>query len=524
MVNLVVKNAKIYTVDDDFSMAEAMAIHQGKIVFVGSLEDLSHEYAGKQVLDLEGKTVYPGFIDGHCHFLGYGRTLFDVDLVGTTSFDDVVKRTADFFGESPSGWVKGRGWDQNDWEDQTYPTKEIFDELYPSTPLVLRRVDGHAALVNSKALELAGISSETKVEGGEILKDENGELTGILIDNAVDLVMNIVPENIKERDKEAVQKAQANCFAVGLTSLADAGLPLEDVLFLKEEAASGRLKMRIYQMLSHNEASMDYLKRKGKYVSDNFTIKAMKCYMDGALGSRGALLNSPYSDNPHKAGLQLTSSESFNDLLKLAKKKKIQICTHAIGDRAVRLTLNAYSNYLKAGNDRRWRVEHSQVVDPTDIMKYAVFNIIPSIQPTHATSDMYWADERLGDRIATAYAYKNLLRQNGMVVSGSDFPVEGINPLLGFYAAVARKDTKSYPAEGFQMENALTRKEALKAMTIWAAYGQFEEEIKGSLEPGKWADFVVLDRDIMTVPKSEIFEAKVLRTHLAGKSVYKAIE
>lgn len=517
---MVMHNAKIYTVNSDFALAQAMAISDGKILAVGTNEAILADYDADEKVDLKGKAVYPGFIDGHCHFLGYGRILFDVDLVGVKSFNEMVSRTVDFFGSSPSGWVKGRGWDNTIWENKAFPTKDTLDALYPNTPVVLRRVDGHAALANQKALDVAGITAITKVAGGDILLDSLGKPTGMLIDNAVDLVMNQIPEQVKARDAEALQKAQANCFAVGLTSVVDAGLPLADLLFLQQEAKAGKLRMRVYQMASHDSETVAYFKEHGPLREGRLSIQSFKCYMDGALGSRGALLLEPYSDDSTKLGLQLTPTAEFHELLQTAKAMDFQVCAHAIGDSAVRVVLNGYAQYLEPDNDKRWRVEHAQVVHPNDIATFGQYGILPSVQSTHATSDMDWADERLGNRISTAYAYQTLLKQNGLLVNGSDFPVEGINPLLGFYAAVARKDADGSPENGFQMENALSREQALKAMTIWAAYGQFAEHEKGSLEKGKLADFVVLDQDIMTIPANEILQVKVLQTAISGETVY----
>lgn len=526
-VETIVSNAKIYSVNANFSIYEAMAITNGEVVALGTSKEISELYTTKNTINANGLPIYPGFADPHCHFLGYARTLFNVDLVGTKSQEEVLKRLVDFFGDEtsawkPSGWIHGRGWDQNDWAQSgwnvnSFPAKDALDKLYPNNPVALRRVDGHALWVNSKALEMAGITAETRVVGGEVVLDSRGKPTGILIDNAMDLVLNLIPENIKERDEEAVQKAQENCFAVGLTFMHDAGLPLQDVLFLKEQYANEKLAIRLYQMISNEEAAVDYFAENGPIETDNFWVKSIKCYMDGALGSRGAWLKQPYHDAKGSTGLQLTDNDAMKSLLQKALEMGFQVNTHAIGDSAVANTLNLYASFLQQDNDLRWRIEHSQVVDKTDLEIYKQYNIIPSIQATHATSDMYWADERLGERIEDAYAYKDLLNTNGWILNGSDFPVEGINPLYGFYAAVARMDQEGYPDGGFQKENALSREDALKAMTIWAAKGAFLENELGSLEPGKKADFVMLERDIMEIPEKEIFSTKVSQTYINGK-------
>lgn len=516
-----VVNATVYTVDKDFSTTTGFAVKDGKILEVGSKEDLLKKYVCDSIIDVNGKFVYPGFIDGHCHFLGYGRTLFNVDLVGTTSKDDVIQKVSTFFGDSTSGWIQGRGWDQNDWHDASYPSKLDLDHIYPNAPVALRRVDGHALWVNSKALQMAGIEASTQVDGGEVMLGDDGAPNGILVDNAADLVLNIIPENIKERDQEALAKAQANCWAVGLTTVQDAGLPIDDILFMKDQASKGNLKMRVYQMASNDEETVVYFDKNGAIEEGRLTVNSFKCYMDGALGSRGALLSSPYTDHASNSGLQLTNDSSMEALVSIANRIGFQVNTHAIGDEGCKKTLNAYETVLKGGNDRRWRIEHSQVVDPSDIDRYASRNIIPSVQPTHATSDMYWAAERLGeDRVRTAYAYKDLLKSNGWLIAGSDFPVEHINPLYGFYAATVRKDQKGFPENGFQMENSLTREEALKAMTIWAAKGAFMEDLVGSIEPGKAADFVVLEEDLMSADDDRLFDIRVISTYLSGALVY----
>lgn len=520
-VDFAITNALVYTVDEGFNTATGFIVKGGEIVAIGNGNDLVEKYACDTVIDLKGKPVYPGFIDGHCHFLGYGRTLFNVNLVGTKSKADVLSRVEEFFGNEANGWIQGRGWDQNDWSASVYPDKSELDSIYPDVPVALRRVDGHGLWVNSKALELAGVTADTKVEGGEVLIGDDGDPSGILIDNAADLVLNIIPENIKERDIDALQKAQDNCWAVGLTTVHDAGLPLDDVMFMKEEAEAGRLKMRVYQMVSNETDAIAYFEEHGKIEAGRLNVSSFKCYMDGALGSRGALLSNPYSDNPSNHGLQLTTDSAMEHLVSVAGKIGFQVNTHAIGDAGCKKTLQAYKTYINAPNDFRWRIEHSQVVDPADFTTYAELNIIPSIQATHATSDMYWAEDRLGkERVRTAYAYNDLLKTNGWLIAGSDFPVEGINPLFGFYAATIRKDQKGFPENGFQVENGLSRADALKAMTIWAAKGAFMEKEIGSLEVGKQADFVVLESDLMTADEKTLYDIKVLMTYLSGELVF----
>jgi len=519
--DLIVHNALIYTVDKDFSIKQALAVRNGKIVAVGSTDEIFASYEASETLDAEGKPVYPGFIDAHCHFLGYGLTLSRADLVGTKSLEDVIRRVVEFRKAHPDDeWIIGRGWDQNDWDVSEFPDNSELDRLFPDIPVYLRRIDGHAALVNTEALKRAGISPDTKVEGG-LVETRNGRLTGILIDNAVDLVARVVPGATRKQQIEALLEAQKKCFAVGLTTLDDAGLDPENIQLIDSLHKSGSLKIRVYAMVSASEDNLDFYLERGPYKTERLNVRCFKFYADGALGSRGALLLEPYSDEPGHFGFLVSQFEYLRRNAERIANSPFQMATHCIGDSANRLMLDIYGSVLKETNDRRWRIEHVQVVAPEDFKKFRLYNIIPSVQPIHATSDMYWARDRLGPvRIKYAYAYQDLLKQIGMLACGSDFPVESINPLLGFYAAVSRRDLNGYPESGFQMENALSREYALKGMTIWAAYSNFEEKEKGSIEVGKFADLVILDNDIMTIPLSHIPSVKVVHTFVNGEKVY----
>ena len=517
--DLIVYNAVVYTVDKNFSKVQSFAVKDGKIINVGTDEEILGKYDPDQKLNAEGKAVYPGFIDAHCHFLGYGLSLQRVNLVGTKSFDEVIQKVVEFSKKNNAEWITGRGWDQNDWDIKEFPDNTKLDSLFPDTPVYLRRIDGHAALVNGETLRRAKIHPGQKIEGG-LIETKDGKLTGILVDNAADLIARVVPGSTKEQQVEALLSAQKNCFGVGLTTIDDAGLDREVIELIDSLQKSGILKMRIYAMASGSEDNLNYYLNKGPYKTERLNVHAFKFYADGALGSRGALLIQPYSDKPGHYGFLVNEIEFLKKSAERIAVTEFQMCTHCIGDSANRMMLDIYGGVLKTKNNRRWRIEHAQVVKQDDFKKFGTFDIIPSVQPTHTTSDMYWAKERLGDeRAKGAYAYKDLLKQNGMVADGSDFPVESINPLLGFYAAVSRKDLNGFPANGFQMENALTREEALKAMTIWAAYSNFEENEKGGIEPGKFADFVILDKDIMTVDIMQVPSAKVLYTYLNGERV-----
>lgn len=518
--DLLIYNATIYTVDSAFSTAEAMLIKDGKILATGDTASLLKEFEVKEKMDAGGKFIYPGFIDAHAHFVGYGNALQTVNLVGTQSWEEVLERTQKFAAENTDGWVTGRGWDQNDWEVKAFPTNEKLNELFPDRPVLLTRIDGHAAMVNQKALDLAGVKIGDTLTGGEI-EEMEGTLTGLLIDNAIDLVSAKIPAQTEAQFKKALQAAEQNCLAVGLTTIDDCGLGYKQVDAIKKLQENGELKMRLYVMLSDEKANYDYLEKTGKIKTDRLNVRGFKVYGDGALGSRGACLLRPYSDKEGHSGFLLSKPEHFDSVASWISQKGFQMCTHAIGDSGNRTLLKIYAKYLKGKNDLRWRIEHAQVVDQNDFNLFGDNSIIPSVQPTHATSDMYWAGDRLGkEREKGAYAYKQLLQQNGWIPLGTDFPVEDISPFKTFFAAVIRKDAKGFPNGGYQMENALSREEAIRGMTIWAARSNFEETEKGSLEKGKLADFIILDRDLMKADPTEILQTIVLKTFLGGEKVY----
>ncbi len=521
-VDLIVFNSKIYTVDNDFGIAESFAIKDGKFVAVGTTKEILDKYSATRSINGIGQFVYPGLIDAHAHFYGYGISLLtNADLRGTKSPEEIVERLKAFHEAHPSEWVTGRSWDQNDWEVKDFPTKEILDAVFPNNPVTLRRVDGHAAWVNSEALKRAGITSKTKIQGGDVIL-VNGEPSGVLIDNAIDLVDRIVPGPTEEVSAKALIAAQENCFAVGLTSVVDCGLGYSTVKLIDDLNKKGELKMRLNAMLSPTTENFENYVKNGPYVTDYLTVRSIKLYADGALGSRGALMIEPYSDDLENRGLLMMDNEDYKKFCQLAYDNNYQVCIHAIGDMGNRFSLNLYGEFLKGENDRRWRIEHSQIIHPNDFQLFEKYSIVPSIQPTHATSDMYWAEDRIGaERMKGAYAYKQLLATNGWIPSGTDFPVEEINPMYTFYAASIRKDNSGYPEEGFQMENALTREETLKSMTIWAAKGSFEEAVKGSIEVGKFADFVILEKDLMTVEEQHLPHMRVMSTFLNGEEVFK---
>jgi predicted amidohydrolase YtcJ len=519
--DLILINGKIYTADSAFSIKQAFAVTDGQFIAVGSNEEILGGYESDLILDAGEKPVFPGLIDGHCHFFAYATSHYlGVNLRGTGSFEEILALMRDFHDRHPGKWIIGTGWDQNDWEMKEFPDNKELDKLFPETPVVLTRIDGHAVLANSAALMVAGVNSNTKIPGGKIILDK-GQPTGILLDNAADLMKSLIPQADEHSKSQALIDAQKECFELGLTSVVDAGLFYNDILMIDSLQQAGKLKLRINAMLSPDSVNLEKFLDKGAFRKERLTVSSIKLYADGALGSRGALLLEPYSDDPGNYGLRISDPDYYRGILEQAYEKGFQVNTHCIGDSANRMMLHLYGEVLKGPNDRRWRIEHAQVINPNDFQLFAKYSIIPSVQSTHCTSDMYWATERLGpDRINGAYAYKKLLEQNGWLINGTDFPVESLNPMLTFFAAVARKDLKGFPEGGFHTENALSREEALRSMTIWAAKGSFEEDLKGSIEPGKFADFIILDKDLMKIDLNEIPGIKVLKTYSNGELVF----
>jgi predicted amidohydrolase YtcJ len=517
-----VHHAQIYTVNNEFATAEAMAVQDGKIVAIGTNDEILKVYQSDSLVDAKGAAVYPGFIDAHAHFLGYGQSLYSVDLMFVPSWEEAITRVKDFAAKHPGkGWIKGRGWDQNRFPGKQFPTNAELNALFPDRPVILERVDGHASIANDFALNLAGVKPGQTIEGGQFTM-QDGKLTGLLVDNAVGVVEKNVPVATKDDYKDWLTAAQQNCFATGLTTITDCGLSPSDIDYIDALQKSNDLKMRLYVMLSDKPAS--YASKYftgGGYVTDRLSVKGVKVYGDGALGSRGACLLHPYSDKPDWSGFLLSSPAHFDSIAAKLINTDFQMCTHAIGDSANRTILNVYAKYLKGKNDKRWRIEHAQIVHPADFHLFGDNSIVPSVQPTHGTSDMYWAGDRLGaERLKGGYAYKQLLEQNNWLPLGTDFPVEEINPFKTFLAAVARQDSKGFPAGGFQMENALTREQTIRGMTIWAAKANRMEKQVGSLEVGKKADFIILDQDLMKVATDRILQIKVLKTYLNGERVH----
>jgi predicted amidohydrolase YtcJ len=525
--DLLVTNATVYTADSSFSSATAFVVKDGKFLAVGKADELTAKYNPDSTVDLGGKPVYPGFFDPHSHFMGLGQMLDQADLVGATSYAEVISRLKTFQQKNPQAvWLIGRGWDQNDWPKtdspvRGFPTKAQLDKEFPNIPVALTRVDGHALLVNSKGLRLAQITAGSKLAGGEVVLDAQGQPSGVLVDNAMQMIRRVIPQP-DEKDKERMLlAAQKVCFSYGLTSVSDAGLNQADIDLIERLQKEGKLKIRDYAMISLGLPNLDHYLKRGPYQTDRLTVRSFKLYADGALGSRGACLRRPYSDRPETAGFLLLSPTELERVLTQLAGSQFQANTHCIGDSANHLILDLYGKLLISKNDRRWRIEHAQVVSPEDIWKFGRYSVIPSVQPTHATSDMYWAGDRLGPvRVKGAYAFKDLMKQNAVIAFGSDFPVEAVNPLFGFHSATARQDAKNYPTGGYQMENAVDRQSALLGMTRWAAYANFEDHLRGCIAPGKQADFVVLEQDIMKAPAPTLRNTKVLQTWVGGERVF----
>ena len=515
--DLIIINAKAYTVNENFNVTESFAIKDGKFIAVGSNKEIQNKYTSLNIVDAKNQTITPGLIDAHCHFYGMGMQQQKVDLTNTKSYDEVLQKLVDFQKEKNVSFITGRGWDQNDWKIKEFPTKEKLDELFPTIPVAITRVDGHALLVNQAAINLSNITKDTQISGGEIML-KNGEMTGVLIDAAMSFIQ--IPNPTRKEEIKALLDAQKIGFSYGLTTVDDAGLSKNTIDLMDSLQQTGDLKMRVYAMVSaSNQENLDYYIKNGIIKTDHLNVRSFKVYGDGALGSRGAAMRKSYSDRENHFGALIYSPERYQEIAKQIASSEYQMNTHAIGDSANTWILKVYNNVLKDAKNRRWRIEHAQIISPEDFDKFG--NIIPSVQPTHATSDMYWAGDRIGkERIKGAYAYKDLLNKYGKIALGTDFPVEQVNPFLTFYAATIRKDLDNYPENGFQMENVLTREETLKGMTIWAAFSNFEENEKGSIEVGKFADFVILNQNIMEIDGNEIPKTKVISTYLNGEKVY----
>jgi predicted amidohydrolase YtcJ len=527
--DLLLVNTRIYTVDQSHPFVAAMAVRDGRVQFVGSTQEaMLLRGQSTRMLDLKGSTVIPGMIDAHAHLFGLGTFLHNIDLRDTRSYDEVVARVADRVKQAPAGrWIVGRAWDQNKWGNTRFPTHEALSRVSPNNPVLLTRVDGHAILVNAAAMRAAGVSAASKdPAGGRIERGAGGEPTGVFVDNAMGLVEKAVPPLSHDEMQSAALDAIAESNRWGLTALDDPGEPRDVLDVFEELAKAGKFNLRVYAMIADDSAAIEHYFQLGPQsgLYDNrLWIRSIKLYADGALGSRGAALLDPYSDDPKNVGLLKSTPEHLRDVSIRALRHGFQVATHAIGDRGNRVALDAYEAALETVPtvDHRFRIEHVQILDHADVPRFAKLGVIPSMQAVHQTSDMYWAPNRLGyARTLGAYAWRSLLNTGVVIPNGSDFPVERVNPLFSFHAAVARQDDDNWPPNGWFPEQRMTRQEALQSITIWPAYAAFQEQLIGSLSPGKLADFVILDRDIMTVPESDILGTHVVATYIGGRAVF----
>jgi predicted amidohydrolase YtcJ len=529
--DLIVTNARVYTADEARPLAEAFAVRDGRVVFVGSRQEADAlKGSATRVLDAAGRTVIPGMVDAHGHFGGLAQKLRAVDLVGTRSYDEVIARVVERAKTTPKGtWIQGRGWDQNAWGDTRFPTHEKLSAALPDHPVVLERVDGHATLVNAAGMKLADLTAATKdPTGGKVLRDAQGAPTGVLIDNATNIVERKVPAPTAAETRAAIKDAISLMHSVGLVGVHDAGASRASIDLYEQMAQAKELNLRLYVMIGDDSSALAHYLQVGPrsaLYDGQVWVRSIKLYADGAMGSRGAALLEPYSDDPNNTGLLLSAPAHIRDVADRALKAGFQVNTHAIGDRGNRVVLDAYEGALKANPtaDHRFRVEHAQIINYDDIPRFATLGVIPSMQASHQTSDMYWIGKRLGPtRVLGAYAWRSLINSGVIIPNGSDFPVEDVNPLISFHAAIARQDARDWPAGGWFPEQRMTREEALRSMTLWPAYAAFQEKDMGTLTPGKYADFVVLDQDIMRVPAELVLKTKVIATYVGGKSVFEA--
>lgn len=527
---------KIYQSDTAFGIVEAMVVEKNTIVFLGNAKVADSIYPKATHIAFKGKYIYPGFIDAHCHFLSYCRGLTQANLWETQSEDAVIKRLKKYHKTNKEPWIIGQGWDQNNWPGTTmngsnkpYPNMDKLNKAFPNVPVCLKRIDGHAVWINSAAKRLLLLNTDSLIDGGLFiktpgLKGGQGDFSGICIDQAADFVQSKIPVLPFSSWKPSLLKGLKNCYAFGLTTLDEAGLCLSDINLIMALQENGEMDMRIYAMLSQTEENLNYLATNGMIQTEKLSVRSMKLYLDGALGSNGALLKKDYCGQKGYRGLQLMSSTTFDYIQQLLLSRGYQVCVHAIGDSANAMALRSFNKNIPEGYDARWRIEHAQIVSQKDQKLFAKRSIIPSVQPTHATSDAHWAENRLcgesGQRISGAYAYADLLKQAKLLALGTDFPVEGLSPIHTFYSATQRMDAAGHLSKPFMGNQALTRKQALWGMTLWAAYSNFDEGRLGSLEEGKLADFVILDTDIMTIEAKKLLKTKTVATYIDGKRVW----
>lgn len=515
-------HGKIYTMNDEKPVISSFIVRDGKFF----IPDSNTTFQVKDSVDLEGKTIIPGFIDAHGHIASLGNSLMNVNVAGDSSIEIIQNKVKQFADEHQEmGWIRGRGWDQNLWKEKKFPTSEMLDQIVSDRPVVLGRVDGHAIWVNSKAMQLSEITNLTPdPTGGKIVRDETGKPTGVFVDNAKLLIEKYIPERDSQTKLTALKTAFHYLTTYGITGVHDAGVSLDDILLYKQNLDQDWFNLRVYAMVYGTSDAWDFCRKRGMEIGLNnyrLTIRSIKIVADGALGSRGAMLLDPYSDDPANKGLPVTSAEQIETIVKQAVQIGFQVNTHAIGDAAIREVLDSYEKYLpKDGINRRFRIEHSQIINLDDMVRYKKNNIIASMQPTHATSDMSWAEQRVGkERIKGAYAWRKFLDSGIHLAFGSDFPVESVNPLLGIYSAYTRQDLKGKPIDGWFADQRLTREEAVKGFTTWASYASFTEKLVGQIKTGQYADFITLSDNLFEVFPNEIPSITVEHVYFGGKKI-----
>ncbi len=517
-VDLVIYNAQIHTMDEAGHLFNAMAIKDGKIVEVGPERQIRNKYASEEEIDAQGKDIYPGFTDAHGHIFSYADQLLSANLVGSKSFDEVLVRLEKYQQKKHRSFIIGRGWDQSLWEDKAFPTNEKLSQLFPTTPVCLIRIDGHALIANDALLKLAKIDASTKIEGG-IIHLNDGKCTGFLVDNAMNPIYQLMPPFPEKEVMKAILEIQDELLQYGITGVHEAGIQYNQLGIFKKLIAQQKLVININAMLMYTKENKAFVLKNGIYTNKNLLIRSFKVIGDGALGSRGAFLKKEYTDQHDHYGVLTTPISEIKAIAEFCQKVGYQLNTHAIGDSTIALLLSIYKNIYTVNKDHRWRIEHAQVVDKKDIDLFGKYAVFPSIQPTHAVSDQRWAEQRLGkERIKNAYAYKSLLNQFGMVAIGTDFPIELTDPFLTIHAAVQRKNSENFPSNGFYPFEQLSMEECLKGMTIWAAYAAFQEKQLGSLEKGKDATFAIFENKITST--SEYKPNFSLATYIKGKKVY----
>lgn len=518
--DLIIHNAVIHSMDEKLTVYEAMAIRDGKIIELGPERQILNKYSADEFVDAGGKDIYPGFTDAHVHLLLAAKQRMGADLSQCKSLAQLVTDVEIYQQRNNQKIIVGQGWNEGAWRDNSLPTNERLNEVFPETPVCLFRNDGHTALVNEAMLQLAGINDQTQISSGEIMK-KDGKLTGILTDEAMELVKKKLPVYSPQELKEKVIEIQNELLMYGITNVHDAGLEAADVEVMKELIDAGRLQINLYGMLLPTKENIQFARKHGVYEYKNLTIRSFKVFADGSLGGRGAYLKSTYSDDAHSHGHTTVSKEELDELVRLCQELRYQLNAHAIGDAAVKMVLDAYKNVSKTNPDHRWRIEHAQIVSPEDMPLFMQYGILPSVQPSHAVSDYLFAEKRLGaERLKGAYAYNSLLNTTGMIAIGTDYPIEDMNPFKTIYAACTRKNDKEAPAGGFLPEEAISLDDCLRGMTVWAALAGFQEDRIGRLEAGMDATFAIFERKMNL--SSSFQQNFSLHTYINGKEVYSA--